>query len=69
MTTTTRPLSRADRIAQALDRSPAVRSWYSQTQMPGRRWIVETALGYDRRFTTAQVEVFLFGLRLGEGIL
>jgi hypothetical protein len=37
--------------------------------MPGRRWIVETAGGYDRRFTTAQVEVFLFGLRLGEGIL
>jgi hypothetical protein len=30
-TTATRPLSRADRIAHALDRSPAVRSWYSQT--------------------------------------
>jgi hypothetical protein len=58
--TASTPITRIDRIRQRLDRLAAVRDYYSQTGMPGRRWNLDLP-GSSRSFSTAEVEAFIHG--------
>lgn len=59
---------RVDRIRAGLDwaeKKGIIRSWYGQTGMPGRRWVVG-GVGFSTRvWNTHEVEAFLLGASEG----
>ncbi len=60
-------MRRRERIRErivSLEQLGVIRDWYVQGDMPGLRWTI-IGHGWDRTYTTAEVEVFFDGVAIG----